>query len=315
VLVVLSATPSAGGSTSFEEAAAALAAGDVTFYAVHAGAREGAPGTLDRLAATASGQALSGEDPAELVGLLDVVARDVANSYDLSYTSRATGPTWVTITVDHDGTAAEATIALRLPEPATERDGVPPAVPGRISEPPGAGSPSPERPAGAERPDTGLPADGTATGAARAPDATPAAPGMPAAAVWLVGGIVVALAAWTAMRRRPRPAHPGYGPPVPSRPLPVLERVPGPVEPPANGERSEPPAASIEWHRRPAPPRPAPPAAGPPPDPPLFTPLTPSPTEEGLSEEAAALGRALVGEVVLDAQILGRGQARARSTT
>ncbi len=59
VLVVLSATPDAGGSMSVEEAAAALAAGDVTFYAVHAGAREGAVGALDRLAAAASGPVLS----------------------------------------------------------------------------------------------------------------------------------------------------------------------------------------------------------------------------------------------------------------
>jgi hypothetical protein len=111
---------------------------------------------------------------------------------------------------------------------------------------------------------------------------------------------VLALAAWTAMRRLPRPAHPGPES-APSRPLPVLERAPRPVEPTATVERGSPPAPPIEWHRRPVTP-----SAGPP-DSSVFAPLTPSPTEARLAEESAALGHALIGEVVLDVRVLGPG--------
>lgn len=124
VVVAVSTSADTASATSLEEAAALVAGSGATFYGLDV--RSGGDTTaLNRLAAASGTQPLIAPEPSDLVGLFDVVAADLLNSYRLSYRSEARGaPTPVTVVIDHDGTIAEATVTIR-PRDAAGRSSQP----------------------------------------------------------------------------------------------------------------------------------------------------------------------------------------------
>ncbi len=120
ILVAVSTGPDTASATASAGAAAAVSRAGAALYALDVRPAGGEAGALAQLAAAAIGDLLIVEDAGELVGVLDVVTDDLANSYELSYRSEEAGPTPVAVTLDQGEVQAESTVTLPLPSDAAD---------------------------------------------------------------------------------------------------------------------------------------------------------------------------------------------------
>ena len=120
ILVAVSTGSDTASATAPAGAAAAVSRAGAALYALDVRPAGGEAGALAQLAAAAIGDLLIVEDAGELVGVLDVVTDDLANSYELSYRSEEAGPTPVAVTLDQGEVKAESTVTLPLPSDAAD---------------------------------------------------------------------------------------------------------------------------------------------------------------------------------------------------
>lgn len=108
-------TASAG---SLDATASALAAAGVSLFAVELSTAESNPAALARLTSATGGRVVPASNPTALAGAFDSLARQLVRQYAVSYSSGASGPTDVDVSLDTQGVRASTRLRLELPAAA-----------------------------------------------------------------------------------------------------------------------------------------------------------------------------------------------------
>ncbi len=147
VIVLLTDGEDNASENTVEDAIEALLAHDVTLHSVEYLTDFTDEAAIREMANATGGTVSEADDADALTAVYEELAAALINRYTLRYTSEATGPTELTVTVDHDGFVASGSRTVTLPslpvlpeEPDQDAGAVPPVVTEPPTIPPSEGS-------------------------------------------------------------------------------------------------------------------------------------------------------------------------------
>jgi tight adherence protein B len=115
ILVLLSDGGDTVSERTLTEASTAVRDAGATFYAIELRSPESDNTALATLTRTAGGSLAAATDPGALTGMFSDVAAQITNRYQVEYTSEASGPASVAVSVDVDGETITAQRRVRYP--------------------------------------------------------------------------------------------------------------------------------------------------------------------------------------------------------